>query len=167
MIILKLFSSTIRARLVLASCLHFFAAFLIVLGLSSWTAALNFNWIDFTLHPNPDPFFSGAWSDFCHWDNGTFIPSSPNDHASIALSGVPDYVVTLDLDTHIGSFNLDSPAATLDAVGRVFRVDLTNDFTQGVVHWDNSQILDSDAGTFTNAVTMDVTRTVLLSHTGI
>ena len=138
-----------------------FLLVLFMLGVTPWAAAVEFTWQPIVVPP-ADPFYSGDWSTVAHWNNGTFIPSDPNDTAGIGLSGVPAYTVTMDLDTHIGTFILDSPTATLEGVNRVFRVDGNNDFTQGTVHWDNSQILDSGAGTLTNAATMNVSRTVLI-----
>jgi len=138
-----------------------FFLFLCLLGMPSWAAAVEFTWQEIDIFP-ADPIYSGDWSTVAHWNNGTFIPSDPSDTAGIGLSGVPAYTVTMDLDTHIGTFIFDSPAATLEGVNRVFRVDGMNDFTQGIVNWDNSQILDSGAGTLTNAATLNVTRAVLI-----
>ena len=134
---------------------------LFMLGVTSRAAAVEFTWQPIAVPP-ADPIYSGNWSTIAHWNNGTFIPSDPNDTAGIGLSGVPAYTVTMDLDTHIGTFIFDSSTATLEGVSRVFRVDGMNDFTQGTVNWDNSQILDSGAGTLTNAATMNVTRDVLI-----
>ncbi|QEG37245.1 beta strand repeat-containing protein [Bythopirellula goksoeyrii] len=132
-------------------------------------SAIDYNWQALFVPPNPNPFYDGNWSSVGNWDHGTFIPSTANDSAIIGLSGVPDYVVTLDLDTHIGTFALDSEDATFDAVSRVFRVDGMSNFNKGIANWDNSQVLDSGAGTLTQSkpATMNVTRTVLIDTANI
>jgi hypothetical protein len=113
------------------------------LALPTPVAGVSFDWTDV----GGAGFLSGDWTDGDHWNGAVGFPDGPDDQANI--SNAEDfYTVTLDADIHVGMFTFNSPTATFEASGRVFRVDTQNNFLQGVVNWDNSQILDSGAGTF-------------------
>lgn len=110
--------------------------------------AVDYSWTGTEVPPNPT-LFDGDWSNVSRWDQGMFFPSTDADSASIAPLGDPFFAVTMDLDTHIGALNFNSPNATLDLTNRNFRVDGANDWLAGTVISHNTQVLDSGGGTFT------------------
>ena len=92
---------------------------------------------------------SGNWNDSTKWDPAV-APVSTQQVCINATGG--SYNVTLNVNTTIAGFSLDSASATFTASGRTFTVNGPSTLTTGDVVWRSSSWVGS--GTLTNKTSM-------------
>ncbi len=95
---------------------------------------------------------SGDWTDGTKWTAG--VPPGASDLACITATGAP-YTVTLNANSTVAGFTLDSPDASFFASSRTFTVNGPSIINDGDVTWRNS------SWTGTGEVTNSSTNTMI------
>ncbi|MDP6717663.1 MAG: hypothetical protein QGF59_03370, partial [Pirellulaceae bacterium] len=94
---------------------------------------------------------SGNWNDATKWSTGV-VPGA-SDHVCISAAGSP-YTVTLNVNTTIAGFTMDSADATFFASSKTFTVNGPSNLDTGSVTWRSSAW--AGIGTLTNSAILNI-----------
>ncbi|MCK4343282.1 MAG: hypothetical protein KAY37_16330 [Phycisphaerae bacterium] len=121
------------------------AGVLLACAFASPAWAVDYTWVAYETDP------SGNWSDANHWSPAGG-PPGVGDTATIDLTGYGAYTVTLNANTTVDGFTLNSAEAEFYASGKTFTVDGPSQLTAGTVLWRGSTW--TGTGTITNDTSM-------------